>query len=149
MEALWKDLRHSLRLLLKKRGFTAAAVLTLALGIGANTAIFSVIHAVLLRPLPFADPDRLVVLWQKDPKSVPSRRPFSFPNFTDVEDQSESFEEVGAWTASLDTRFNLTGDPEPEAIQGAMVSASFFRILGVRPKEGRTFPAITITVTEY
>ncbi len=139
MEGLWKDLRQSMRMLLKKRGFTAAAVLTLALGIGANTAIFSVIHAVLLRPLPFADPDRLMVLWQTDPKSAPPRRPFSFPNFTDVEEQSQSFEEVGAWSSSVDTRFNLTGDPEPEAIQAAMVSASFFRILGVKPKEGRTF----------
>ena len=77
MEGLWKDLHHSIRMLLKKRGFTAAAVLTLALGIGANTAIFSVIHAVLLRPLPFGDPDQLVVLWQTDPKLSPSRRPFS------------------------------------------------------------------------
>jgi len=139
MEALWRDLRHSLRMLLKKRGFTAAAVLTLALGIGANTAIFSVINAVLLRPLPFSDPDRLVVLWQTDPNSTPSRRPFSFPNFTDVEEQNQSFEEIGAWTSSLDTRVNLTGDPEPEAVQAAMVSESFFRILGVKPREGRTF----------
>ena len=139
MEALWRDLHHSIRMLFKKRGFTTAAVLTLALGIGANTAIFSVIHAVLLRPLPFADPDRLVVLWQTDPTSVPQRRPFSFPNYTDVQEQSQSFEEVGAWNSSLNTRFNLTGDAEPESIQAAMVSASFFRILGVKPLQGRTF----------
>ncbi|HET9533498.1 MAG TPA: ABC transporter permease [Blastocatellia bacterium] len=135
---LWQDLRYGGRMLLRDPGFTLIAVFTLALGIGANTAIFSVVYGLLVRPLPFHEPDRLVFLWQTSQRSSLPQLPFSFPNFTDVKEQSEVFEEVGAWSAYNDTRFNLTGGADPEQVQAALVSANFFPILGVQPMLGRT-----------
>src|SRR5205823_2217445 len=133
METLLQDLRYGIRTLFKSRGFTAVAVLALALGIGANTAIFSVVNAVLLRPLPFKDPDRLVLLWGNKPQTGWPQLPFSFPNYTDVKEQNRTFKDLGAWSSYNDTRFNLTGGEEPEQVQSAFVSANIFSILGVSP----------------
>ncbi len=139
MNNLLQDLRYGARMFAKNPGFTLIAVITLALGIGANTAIFSVVNAVLLEPLPFHEPERLALLWQTNPKASAPERPFSYPNFTDVKEQSQVFEEVGAWSAYTNTRFNLTGGTEPEQIQAALVSANLFPILGVQPVLGRAF----------
>lgn len=138
METLWQDLRYGIRMLLEHRGFTAAAVLTLALGIGANSAIFSVVNAVLLQPLPFHDPDRLVLIWGEHLQTGWPQLPLSFPNFSDLREQSLVFEETAAWSSYTQTRFNVTLGGEPEQIQYALVSANFFKTLGVKPVLGRT-----------
>jgi putative ABC transport system permease protein len=141
MNSLWKDIRYGMRTLLRRRGFALIALLTLALGIGANTAIFSVVSAVLLRPLPFADPERLTMVWQTWPQGNWPQLPFSHPNFTDLREQSQLFESVAAWTSYSDTRFNLSGGPQPEQVQYACVSANLFSVLGVAPMQGRVFLA--------
>jgi len=125
---LWQDLLFGARMLLKRPGFTAVAVVTLALGIGANTAMFSVVNAVLLRPLPFTEPDRLTLL---APEGVGN---FAAPDFRDVSTQNRSFERVGAYS---DATFNLAGASEPERVNGARVSAGLLPTLGVRPQYGR------------
>ncbi|HYO98618.1 MAG TPA: ABC transporter permease, partial [Pyrinomonadaceae bacterium] len=139
MGGLWQDMKYGARLLMKRRGFTAIAVLTLALGIGANSAIFSVINAVLLRPLPFEQADRLVRLGGTDlrkPTDVPTT--FSPADFYDWRARNTVFEEVAAVDGSSPI---LTGAGEPERIQAARVSANFFSILRARPAAGRTFLA--------
>ncbi|HZI94749.1 MAG TPA: ABC transporter permease [Patescibacteria group bacterium] len=136
MDRLSQDLRHGLRTLMRNPGFTIVAVLILAIGIGANSAIFSVINAVLLEPLPFADPDRLALLWGSKPAQDWPQLPLSQPNFIDIRDQSRSFERMASWTF---TRFNLTGQDQPEEVQTGIVNASLFPILGVRPILGREF----------
>ena len=136
LETFLQDLRYGIRLLLKSPGFTAVAVLSLALGIGANTAIFSIINAVLLRPLPFEDPDRLVLIWHKWKMIDLSWGAVSAPSFIIYRDQASSFERVAVvknWSA------NLTGQGESERITGFLVSSSFFPTLGVQPALGRTF----------
>src|SRR5262245_21851256 len=125
---LWQDLLFGARMLLKRPGFTAVAVVTLALGIGANTAMFSVVNDVLLRPLPFPDPDRLTLL---TPEGVGN---FAAPDFRDVATQNRSFERVGAYS---DATFNLAGGSEPERVIGARVSAGLLTTLGVRLLYGR------------
>ena len=134
METLWQDIRYGFRMLLKKPGFTAVAALALALGVGANTAIFSVVNGVLLRPLPFKDPERLVRLgeWSKE---VPGMS-ISYPNFKDWREQNRVFDGVAA--TQFDS-YNLTGSDEPERLQGRNVSWNFFDVLGVRPALGRSF----------
>jgi putative ABC transport system permease protein len=127
------------RALRRSPGFTIAAILTLAVGIGANTAIFTLVSRVFLRPLPFANSDRLVLLWGDNPRSGWDRLPLSFPNYSDLRDQSSSFEELGAWTASRDRRLVLSGSSGPEQLQYAAGSASLFHALGVNPVEGRVF----------
>jgi putative ABC transport system permease protein len=139
MQTLLQDLRYGWRMLMKNPGFTLIVVITLALGIGANTAIFSVVNAVLLRPLPFHDPDRLVLVWQTSMQSSFPQLPFSFPNYTDLKEQNQVFEQLGAWSSYKDTRFNLTDKDGPESVQAAFVSGNFFSILGVKPILGRTF----------
>ncbi|PYJ96454.1 MAG: ABC transporter permease [Verrucomicrobia bacterium] len=132
------DLRYAFRQLLKNPGFAAVAVLTLALGIGANTAMFSVVNAVLLRPFPFKNPDRLVWIWENNlSKNVPIN-PASPANLMDWRNQSRVFESLSAWNGES---FNLTGEGEPERILGAKVFANFFEVLGVQPILGRTFLA--------
>ena len=134
LEDLIQDLRYALRGLRKQRGFTAVAVLTLALGIGANTAIFTVINTVLLRPLPYEQPDRLVVLMETvSERSVG----VSYPNFVDWRNQTTALENV----AAVRTResFNLTGAGESERLAGRLVSANFLSTLGVKPIRGRDF----------
>jgi putative ABC transport system permease protein len=131
-----QDIRYAFRRLLKSPGFTLVAVVTLALGIGANSAIFSVVHGVLLKPLPYPDPDRLVAIYHVS--DVSPRAPMSGPNFTDVRRHNTTLE----GTAAVDrTRVVLTGDGEPVRLDGARVSAGLFDVLGVRPHVGRTFLA--------
>jgi putative ABC transport system permease protein len=136
---LLSDFKHGLRVLLKNPGFTAAAIIVLALGIGANTAIFSVVNAVLLRPLPFRDPARLVQVWHvPPPKSFPGMTQFavSAANFIDWQQQNDVFDKMAIYTGSS---LNLTGREQPEALQGAAVSADFFSTLQVQPMLGRAF----------
>ncbi len=136
MQTPWQDLRYGVRMLWKTPGFTAIAALSLALGIGVNTAIFSVVNGVLLRRLPYADPDRLVMIWE-DPGGNP--RNFVNPrNFADWREQNQSFEQVAAINVG---NVNLTGRGEPERLINASVSASFFSILRANAAHGRVFLA--------
>jgi putative ABC transport system permease protein len=136
MENFWHDIRYGVRSLVKRPGFTLVAVITLALGIGANTAIFSVVNTVLLRPLPYDNPDRLVV-----PLEISSGRsiPTSYQNFVDWRNQNTVFENVAVWRPR--ESFNLTGEGESERLQGRLVSANFLATLGVKPIRGRDFLA--------
>jgi putative ABC transport system permease protein len=134
MEKLFNDVRYAIRSLISHRGFTLIAVITLALGIGANTAIFSVVNALLLRPLPFTEPDRLVQVWEMLSKLGRNSGQASYPNFADWREQNQVFEQLAAYT---DRTFNLTGAGEPERIQGALVSPAFFPMLGIKPPLGR------------
>jgi putative ABC transport system permease protein len=136
MDALWRDLRFALRGLTRSPAFTAVAVLTLALGIGANTAIFSVIHAVLLRPLAYGEPDRLVSLTSGFSARGATNVPVSAPELNDYRREVDALEDVaGAWPINI----NLTGHGQPERIAAAVVSPNFFRVLGVPPAIGRDF----------
>src|SRR5579859_4789847 len=135
MFTLLHDVRYALRLLLKSPGFTAIAILTLALGIGANTAIFSVVNGVLLRPLPFRDPSRLVLIAERSSFPLIST---SYENYLDWRDQSHSFESMEATRGGTIT---LTGAGEPERLNVRMTTAPLFSLLGVNPILGRTFLA--------
>jgi putative ABC transport system permease protein len=132
---LSQDLRYSARMFAKQPGFTLLVVLTLALGIGANTAIFSVVNAVLLRPLPFEEPERLVWLWENNPPQA-DRMAISLLNFSDWKAQSRSFEHMGA---IRNVNFTLTGTDQPERLQGAQANAEVFQAIGLKPLIGRTF----------
>jgi putative ABC transport system permease protein len=134
METLWQDLRYSGRVLLKHPGFTLIAVLTLGLGIGANTAIFSIVNAVLLRPLPYQAPEQLVMLGEFVPRGG-----VSYPNFVDWRAQSKMLDSVSAVRSN--ESYNFTGTGEPERLQGRLVSAGFFSLLGTKPLVGRDFLA--------
>jgi putative ABC transport system permease protein len=138
-EEMFQDLRYGARMLVKSPGFTLVASLTLALGIGANTAIFSVIEAVLLRPLPYRNSERLCMLW----KSVPARNIewdwTSYPTIRDWREQSKSFEDMAVILRPDGSEVILQSDAGPERIQGSKVSGNFFEMLGVRPLLGRTF----------
>ena len=141
MARMIQDLRYGVRVLRKTPGFTTAAVLVLGLGIGANTAIFSVVNAVLLRPLPFEDPGRLVYVWHvPPPKSFPGMSTFSVSaaNYIDWRRQNHVFEQMAIFSGSS---VNLTGGGKPEYLLAATVSADFFSVLGARPMLGRTFVA--------
>jgi putative ABC transport system permease protein len=131
-----QDLRYGMRVLLKHKGFAAVAVLCLAVGIGANTAIFSVVNAVLLRSLPFSEADRLVMLWETHP-DIPRVGP-SYPDYEDWRAQAQSFEEM-AVHADRYRNVMLTGGSEPIQVQGTMVSRNLFSLLGLKPVLGRTF----------
>ena len=135
---LLHDLRYAARTLLKNPAFTIIAVIALALGIGANTAIFSVVNTVLLRPLPYKDPDRLVMVWEDAAKHGYPRDTPTTANFVDWRDQNQVFEGMAAMT---DASFNLTGTGDPERLQGNRVSAALFPLLGVEPQMGRVFTA--------
>ena len=134
METLWQDLRYSGRMLVKYPGFTLIAVLTLGLGIGANTAIFSIVNAVLLRPFPYHAPEQLVTLGEFVPRGS-----VSYPNFVDWRAQSTVFDSVSAVRSN--ESYNFTGAGEPERLQGRLVSAGFFTLLGTKPLLGRDFAA--------
>src|SRR5215470_14651000 len=139
---MFQDLRFGLRVLLKNRGFTLIAALTLALGIGANTAVFSVAYATLLRPLPFRDQERLVVAWKSDETTKHPFVEISIPEFNDWRRQNQVFEHLAAMTTSIyGFSYMLTGRGEPEQIHSARVSADFFPALGVKPAMGRAFTA--------
>ena len=137
IEELWQDLRYGARMLRKNPGFTLVAVVTLALGVGANTAIFSVVNAVLLRPLPYAHPSRLVTLWGKTANTGADRMPFSYPNFTDYKNQAQAFESAAAY--DTDDAVLTSDDTEAESLSGARVTADLFPLLGVEPALGRVF----------
>ena len=144
MHRVVNDLRFAIRSLLKYRAFAAVIVATLALGIGANTAIFSVVNAALLRPLPFPDAASLYLVWAYRPASALPQLPLSLPNFLDVRDRARSFQSLAFWTSFTDSRFSVTGgcaaaDCEPEKVQYAIVSSNLFDVLGARPEIGRTF----------
>src|SRR5215470_2840188 len=139
MQTLWQDLRYGVRMLAKNRAFTAVAVLTLALGIGANTAIFSYIDAWIIKPLPYPHADRLVVLESHDKKKGWTRNSVtSTADFFDFQKQNASFEQTAAWTS---WNFNLTGDGPPELVEGGRVSGNYFDTLGAKAILGRTFIA--------
>ena len=137
MNSLLADLRYGLRMLWKQPGFTSISIITLALGIGVNTAIFSVINGVLLRPLPYAEPERLVWLWGNvlGGSNSGSINPL---NFLDHREQNHSFEHLGAFY-SPGIVVNLTGGGEPERLRGSAVTANYFDVFGVKPALGRAF----------
>jgi predicted permease len=134
LKSLPQDLRYGSRVLVKSPGFSLIAILTLALGIGANTAIFSVVNGVLLNPLPFHDPHQLVSMFQEMPNF--KNGSISYLNFTDWRRMNTTFAAMAAYRS---TGFNLSGNGEPERLHGEMISAGFFEILGVNPVMGRTF----------
>ncbi|MGI9065747.1 MAG: ABC transporter permease [Pyrinomonadaceae bacterium] len=134
MQTIWQDVRYGARMLLKNPGITFVVILALALGIGANTAIFSVVNAVLLRPLPYEESDRLVALNEKSP--VLDVMSISYPNFTDWRSQNHVFEKIGAYNRNS---YNLTGVGEAERIPTAQVSADLFSVLRVNAAVGRVF----------
>ena len=135
METIRQDLVYALRAIARRPGFTIVAVLTLGLGIGATTAIFSVVNSVVLRPLPYPEPERLTMLWRTIPSLNWSRAPHSYPNFVDFRKSARSFEALGAY-ASAQPRTLLPGT-EPELRFGMLATASLFQVLGVAPAEGR------------
>ena len=134
MNTFWQDLRYGFRLLLKNPGFTVIAILTMALGIGVNTALFSVVNAVVLNPLPFPSPDRLVSLYTKT--SEFNEGSISYPNFLDWQRMNRTLSTVAAYRGS---DYSLTGIGQPEHLNGMMISADFFPLLGVQPILGRSF----------
>ncbi|HKQ75498.1 MAG TPA: ABC transporter permease [Blastocatellia bacterium] len=131
-----QDLRYGLRMLLQNPGFTLVAVITLSLGIGANTAIFSVVNAVMLRPLPYDDPGRLVMLWTDDPKHDVRESGTSYVNFTDWRNQSQVFAEIAIFR---NEPVILTSEDETERVVGGFASANLFPLLGVKPMLGRFY----------
>jgi predicted permease len=135
MEKIWQDLRYGIRMLFKKPGFTAVAIITLVLGIGANSAIFTVINSVLLRPLPFKESDRLVFVHETARRETVERRPASYPDYRDWRDQNQVFEHIAAFdTMSL----TMTGG-EPEQIPCENTSSNYFQVLRVEAAQGRTY----------
>src|SRR5258708_3171291 len=133
MSKLWQNVRFSLRMLGKNPGFTAVAVLTLALGIGANTAIFSVVYAALLSPLPYPNPDQLVLVWSK---INGHRNPVSAGDYLDWKRQNTVFQDVVAWTGGT---FSLSVSGHPEAVQARITSPGSFNMQGIRVSMGRDF----------
>src|SRR5437868_9267492 len=138
MTDFFQDIRYAFRILLKRPAFTAVALIALALGIGANSAIFSVVYNVLLRPLPYSEPDRLAMVWGKFDKEGIPRNWISEPELFDLKEQNQSFEDLAAYST---TGVNLTGNGNPEWVPTAVVSASLFDILRVNAERGRTFAA--------
>ncbi|HKU26034.1 MAG TPA: ABC transporter permease [Candidatus Sulfotelmatobacter sp.] len=136
LETMAQDVRFAVRGMRKNLGFTAVALLTLALGIGANTALFSVVNGVLLNPLPYPHPEQLVILFGKTKEF--EHASVSYPNYLDWEKQSHSFSSMAAFRGE---NFNVTNQDEPERLQGYMISATFFSTLGVSPVMGRTISA--------
>jgi putative ABC transport system permease protein len=138
LETIWQDVRYGARLLVKQPTFTLVAIVTLALGIGANTTIFSVINALLLKPLPFPEAERLVLLWESQANDPQSRNIVSAPNFQDWQRQSDVFASMAIFDSG-GKGYNLSGGGEPEQVSGVRVSSGFFEVLGVKPRLGRTF----------
>jgi predicted permease len=130
------DVRYAVRALLRQPGFSLVAVLTFAIGIGANTAVFSVFNGVLLKPLPYPDPDRITMIWMDNRRQGIKEDITSYPTFRDWRDQSASYAHMAAYSP---TAFNLTGADEPERLIGAQVTANFFDVMGVKPLAGRLF----------
>jgi putative ABC transport system permease protein len=137
METLLRDVRYGIRSLTKRPGFTVVALIALALGIGANTAIFSLVNGVLLRPLPFAEPDRLVWMWGNI-RNGGNRASVSPPDFLDYRHENKTFEEFAA-SFTMPLALNLTGSGEPERLSAAGITGNYFQALGAKPLLGRTF----------
>src|SRR6201988_1671868 len=137
METLLKDIRYGVRGLLKRPGFTVIALVALALGIGANTAIFSLVNAVILRPLPFPEPDRLVWVWGNI-RNTANSASVSPPDFLDYRSQNKTFEQFAA-SGTLTGAVNLTGSGEPERVMASVVSGNYFDTFGITPAIGRGF----------
>lgn len=140
----WQDIKYGFRMLMKAPSVSIVATIALALGIGANTAIFSVVNAVLLRPLPFPDSDALMSIFETD-KVRGGRGSYSYPNFFDLRDQNHVFDHVAAYH---DGTFTMTGQGQPVMINGAVASAELFSVLGVKPMLGRTFSTAEDKPTE-
>ncbi len=136
MDTLLQDIRYAVRMLIKKPGFTVVVVAALALGIGANTAIFSIVNSILLRPLPYRDPARLAMIWMDNKRMNVDQDIHSYPNYVDYRDQNQVFESMAAYSG---ISLNLVGVGEPERILGAATTASLFEVLGVDPQLGRVF----------
>src|SRR5689334_18796121 len=137
--ATWRgDLRHGVRMLGKSPAFAAVAILSLAIGIGANSAIFSVADALILRPLPYRDADRIAIVWQRSPGLNVPRDWLSVGQYLDIKTGTTAFEQVAA---AIGASFNVTGDGRPERVDGMRVSSSFFSLFGARPAMGRVFSA--------
>ena len=139
MGTLLQDIRFGIRVLVKNRAFTFVALLTLALGIGANTAIFSVVNAIVFRPLPYAVPHQLVGLWTKDLKRPGSQYPVSMPTFRDWQEQSHVFTGIAAYAFN---RFHVSGKEGPDETRGAMTTPNFFQVMGVEPVLGRVLQPV-------
>ena len=141
MSALFRDLRFALRLLVKNPGFALMAAIIMALGIGANTAIFSIVNKVLIEPLPFRDVDRVVQIWHTPPQSsFPGMTTFAISpaNFLDWQKENHVFDKMALYSGAS---FDITGAGKPEAIGAGTVSSDFFSALGVEPLHGRVFRA--------
>src|SRR5919112_1360653 len=136
LEAVWQDLRYGGRVIRKNPALSLTIVITVALGIGANATIFGVINAVLLEPLPYKDPDRLVRLWQSNPRQNQVEGLVSAPNFLDWKTQQTTFEQLAALELAT---FNLTGGGEPQRIAAARITANLIPTLGVAPALGHSF----------
>ncbi len=134
LEDLWQDLRYGARTLARRKGFTLAAVASLALGIGACTAVFSIVDGVLLRPLPFAEPDRIVEIREVSEKG--STMPFAEPNYLDLRADDRSLEALAQYRISV---ASVTGGSEPVRARVTVASADFFRVMGIGPFAGRAF----------
>jgi putative ABC transport system permease protein len=138
METLFQDIRFGVRMLAKNRAFTVVALLTLALGIGANTAIFSVVNGIVFRPLPFATPQQLVGVWTRDLKRPGSQYPASLPTFRDWQQQSHLLQGLAAYAFN---RFHVSGSEGPDETRGVFATTNFFDLLGVKPVIGRVLQA--------
>jgi MacB-like periplasmic core domain len=139
METLFQDLRYAVRAMFKSPGFTAIAILSLALGIGANTSIFSVVNALLLKPLPYNNPDQLAQVFRQyetTGKGTEVSEAWSYPKFVALRDNNDSFEHVAAVSSQ---NFPVTDSDNPERLATEIVSASYFKLLGVQAEVGRTF----------
>jgi putative ABC transport system permease protein len=132
---VWQDIRYGIRTLLKNRSFTVIVLAVLALGIGANTAIFSVMNAVLLRSLPYGDEDRIMMVWENDTKEGNPKNAVAPGNFVDFKEQNQVFDNLAVYTQP--SGVNLTGADEPERVEAAGISANLFTVLGVKPALGR------------
>src|SRR5689334_366095 len=133
---MWSDLQYALRQLAKARGFTALAIVVLSVGIAANAAIFSLIDAALIRPLAYADPDRLVAVHEGLPTAGLSGIPFSAPDYVALERENHVFESVGGFQ---DASFELSGTDRPQRVPGARITATLFPTVGIKPAIGRGF----------
>ncbi|MGE5724671.1 MAG: ABC transporter permease, partial [Acidobacteriota bacterium] len=148
METFLRDLQYALRLLRRSPGFTAVAIITLALGIGANTAMFSAVNAVLLRALPFYNPSQLVALWETNPQVegfIGQRLPVRLESYLRWKKEAHSLQDIAAYHtgvsqgSSSHSAVNLTGIAKPERVDSATASSNFFSLLGVNAELGRTF----------
>jgi putative ABC transport system permease protein len=137
MESFRQDVTYAVRAIIRRPAFTTIAVITLALGIGATTAIFSVVNSVVLRPLPYPDPDRITMVWRTMPSVNWTRAPVSYPNFRDMREAARSFESLAAYGSAQPS--TIVVGTEPELHFGVAASASLFRVLGVAPMQGRHF----------